>query len=112
MVRPLNGGAPPSKAGRALKSEGKGPHDDIEVRVAYVLNHAPALSDWVANVELREFRVNVLPTGFRVMLKGRRKGEPVVAFFNEATWAQVIATAATSLDSRAAVWWPDKYPPR
>ena len=82
----------------------------MEVRVAYVLNQAPALAEWVAGVTLREFRVNVLPDGFRVMLKGSRAGKPVVAFFNAETWHDAIKTATTSLDTPYTRWLPDRYP--
>jgi hypothetical protein len=61
-------------------------------------------------VTLKEFRVNVLPTGFRVMLKGSRAGKPLVAFFHADTWHDAIKTATTALDTNYASWWPDKYP--
>ncbi len=112
MVRPLAGSKPPSKDGRGLAAPGRGPHDDIEVRVAYILNHAPALTSWVSDVVLKEFRVSVLKDGYRVMVKGKRRKEHVVAFFNADTWSQVLATATTSLDTHYAVWHRDMYPPK
>lgn len=63
---------------------------------------------WTTGVELREFKIMVRDGGFLVVLKGRRHGKPVVAFFNADTWQAAIALAVTSLDVGYVGWRPEK----
>jgi len=102
--------APPLNNGGEYRTQGKGPHDDVEVRVAYGLTHAPRHAKWTQNVELREFRITDIGGSWRVMLKGRRKGKAMVAFFNAETWRDAIALSVTSLDTGYVTWRPDRYP--
>lgn len=95
-----------------FRPQGKGPHDDVEVRVAYSLVHAATLTWFMEQVELLELRVSVLEDGYRVMLKGTRKGKHLVAFFRAASWREAITLAATSVDCGYVTWWPDQYPPK
>lgn len=103
-------GGPPFKNGREYRRRGKGPHDDVEVRVAYALNNAETLARFLDGVNLQEFRVTAMELGYRVMLKGRRGPNPVVAYFHEETWRAAVRFAMSMLDTARTNWEPDDYP--
>jgi len=105
-------GNPPIKIGREFRPRGQGPHDDVEVRVAYALLHAEALAFFLTGVVLREWRVVALADRYYVMLKGKRKGKFVVAFIHANTWRDAMVCAATTLDTDSATWHEDKHPPK
>ena len=105
-------GRPPIKIGGEWRPQGKGPHDDVEVRVAYALVHVPVLAKFLSDVDLREFRISSADGGWRLMLKGTRRDKHVVAFFHADSWKDLITLCATTLDTGAATWYPDLYPPK
>lgn len=90
---------------------GKGPHDDVEVRVAYALLHAEALAFFLSGVRLTELRLMVRDHVHLVMLKGTRKGKKLIAFVPGNTWRDALTCCATSLDTNAVPWRDDKPPP-
>lgn len=100
----------PFKNGGQWRTQGKGPHDDLEVRVAYALVNAETIARFLDGVLLQEFRLTALELGYRVMLKGMRGGKPVVAYFYEEAWRDVVRLAVTSLDTARATWTPDIHP--
>lgn len=59
---------------------------------------------------MRELRLTDMGDEWRVMLKGERRGKPVVAFLHAATWRDAIVLCATSLDTGNVLWRPDRYP--
>lgn len=103
---------PPLNNGSEYRTQGKGPHDDVEVRVAYGLTHAARHAKWTQNVELREFRITAVDDGCWVMLKGRRNGTKLVAHFNAGDWKDAIALCVTCLDTGRVSWVLDDYMPR
>lgn len=111
-MNPNGAGEPPIKIGGEFRGRGKGPHDDVEVRVAYALIHAPTLASFLSNVELREFRINQVDDGWRLMLKGKRGREHQVAFFYAENWRDLVTLAVTSLDTGRVDWYHDRYPPK
>lgn len=96
---------------RTSRPPGQGPHPDPEVRFGYALKHAPALSVREAGVHLRELRVTEVDAGWRVMLKGDRGPQPVVAYIFSETYAAALLIALTSLDIGRLTWHHDAYPP-
>lgn len=111
MVSKHEAPEPQTKVSGTWRTPGKGPHDDVEVRVAYGLVHAPATALFLEGVELREFRITSTAEGARIMLKAKRGKMHVVAFFNADSWRDAIVLALTSLDSQHVVWKPDQWPP-
>lgn len=91
---------------------GKGPHDDLEVRVAYSLFITPALTRYIAGVELLELRVSAVGEEWRLMLKGLRRGKHLVAFFYAPTWRDVFVHMTTMVDIGYVTWYDDIYPPK
>ncbi len=107
----LLAGKPPIKIGGEWRPIGKGPHDDVEVRVAYSLLHLPTLLSQLDDVALTEMRLTVRKQSILVMLKGVRKGRPLVAWFAQETWRDALTLVATCADSGHADWRVDKPPP-
>lgn len=102
---------PPIKIGGEWRTQGKGPHDDLEVRVAYSLRHGPALCSFLAGLELTQMSLFKREDGWLVMLKGERPGKQRVAFLNASTFEGALVLAATALDSGNVPWkvdvpWP------
>lgn len=108
----LLAGRPPIKIGGEWRPRGKGPHDDVEVRVAYTIFHTDVLSSFLYGVDVSELRITNLGDVWRLMLKGDRKRQPVIAFFYAETWQGLFTLMATSLDSGAATFYQDIYPPK
>lgn len=103
--------APLCKPSGEWRAQGKGPHDDIEVRVAYGLFHTPTVVAFLDGVDLDEMRISKLPHTWRLMLKGRRSGQPLVAFYYADTWRDLIVLMVTSTDSQHTGWQQDDHPP-
>lgn len=101
---------PPSRDAGGWRRRGQGPHDDVEVRVAYALVNAECLARFLDGVTLQEFRVTAMAEDYRVMLKGVRGGKPVVCFLYEATWRDALRLGVTMLDTGRVYWEPDDYP--
>lgn len=99
-----------TKVGGHWRTPGRGPADDLEVRFGYSLIQTPAMSLELCGVELSEFRVTRVDVQWRCMLKGLRRNKPVVAFFYEDTYKDVLVLALTSLDLGRVKWYPDKFP--
>lgn len=103
---------PPFKNGGTWRTQGKGPHDDVEQRVAYGLFHTPTVARFLDGVDIRELRVTFIGDEWRLMLKGRRGTRHLVCFFYAPGWREAYTLMVTSLDSGHVVWQPDRYPPR
>lgn len=104
-------GAPPMKIGGELRPPGKGPHDDVEVRVAYSLRHGDVLCAFLAGLELTQMSLFKREDGWLVMLKGERGKKKRVAFMNAGTFADALVLVATSLDTNSVPWREDKPRP-
>lgn len=104
--------APPlSKLTGKWRRPGKGPHTDVEVRVAYAFVHAPHLAWLMDDVELTHFSMIKKKDGWLVMLKGERPKMTVVAFIHGKTYREAMVTAVTTLDSGHVPWAESKPPP-
>lgn len=110
MGGPDVAGKPRFKNRGEWRRPGKGPHDDVEVRVAYGLANSETLARFLDGVELQEFRITNLTEDCRVMLKGNRGTSPVVAYFYAPTWRDALRLAVSSLDTGNARWELDDYP--
>lgn len=110
MPHTVLAGWPAIKIAGEWRPPGKGPNDDIEVRVAYSFLHAPALARFLSGVDLTAVWATVEETGWRLTLKGVRGKHPVVAYIHQTTFRDVIVAAATSLDTNNLKWWPDDHP--
>lgn len=110
MKQTVLAGQPPIKIGGEWRPPGKGPHDDVEVRVCYSFLHAPTLAKFLSNVDLQAMWLMVEDGGWRLTLKGRRRGKPVVAYFHERNLRDVVTLAATTLDCARVTWWEDPRP--
>lgn len=96
----------------AWRTQGRGPHDDPEVRTAYSLLHAETLVFFLTGMELTHFSIIKREADYLVMLKGKRKGVKYVAFLNAATFQGACVLAATSLDSGYLSWKLDTPLPK
>lgn len=104
-------GEPPIKIGGEWRPPGKGPHDDLEVRVAYALRHGDKLAEFLAGLELTQMTLFKQEDGWLVMLKGKRPGAKRVAFMQARTFADGLVWAATALDTNRVPWRVDKPRP-
>lgn len=95
---------PPIKIGREWRPNGRGPHDDLEVRVAYSLRQGEALCWFLAGLELTQMSIFKQEDGWLVMLKGERPGAKRVAFLNASTFEGALVLAATAMDSGNVPW--------
>jgi hypothetical protein len=91
---------------------GKGPHDDLEVRVGYALTNVPVMAFMLDDVTIREVRLTEVEDGWRLMLKGDRSGKPVVAYTYGDTYRDTMVAGLTMLDTGKAYWDHDEYPPK
>lgn len=103
--------APTSKDGSRWRRNGKGPHTDVEVRVAYSFIHAPTLAWTLDAVELTHFSMIKKSDGWLAMLKGERPKMTVVAFIHGPTYREALVEAVTMLDSGHVPWAESKPPP-
>lgn len=103
---------PTSKDDNRWRKQGKGPHDDLEVRVAYALVHIPTLLRFLADITLTAFWITAEEGGWRLTIKGIRRKKPVVAYLHVEAFRDLMGAAATSADSNTLRWWPDKHPIR
>lgn len=104
---------PPIKIGGKFRSPGKGPHTDVEVRVAYSLLHAETLAYMLDGVTLTHWQIMARDDGYLVMFKGVRKGKKLIAFLDAPTWSDAMVISATTLDSGHVPWkrpkpWPKR----
>lgn len=102
---------PPFKNGGEWIPPGHGPHDELEVRVAYSLINAPATALFLADVELTKLCVAAGKNGWYVMLKGTRGEKKLVAFMSAGTWSSAMVWAATALDTNTVPWYLDDWKP-
>lgn len=109
-MEPLLARRPPIKIGGEWRVPGRGPHDDIEVRVAYGLIHAPTVARFIHGVVLTQLTVFKTDTGYLGMLKGTRGKRKLVAFIPANTFRAALVAMATSLDAGAVPWGPDNPP--
>lgn len=105
-------GQPGTNVSGEFRPQGKGPHDDVEVRVGYGLVHVPHLGAFLCNVHIREFRLTEVEDGWRGMFKGDRAGKPVVAYVFQTTYKDALVLAITSMDLGQLSWTHDQYPPK
>lgn len=110
MAHTVLHGWPSIKIDGEWKPVGKGPSDDLEVRVAYSFLHAPTLAGFLSGVALTAVWMTVEPGGWRLTMKGVRGKRPVVAYFHATRFRDVIVAAATTLDTASATWWADDHP--
>lgn len=111
MPHTVLAGWPPIKIGGSWRPPGQGPHDDVEVRVAYSLRHGEALCHFLAGVELTQMSVFKREDGWLLMLKGDRRGKKLVAFLNAGTFQDALVLAATTMDTNRVPWKDDSPPP-
>ncbi len=102
---------PPITIGGQWRPGGKGPHDDIEVRVAYGIFNTPVLTQMLGGVELSQLRVTKVDYGWLIMLKGVRRGRYLVAFFSAPTMRDVFVLMTTCVDIGYVTWKDDDHPP-
>ena len=100
-----------TKVSGEWRTQGKGPHDDVEVRVAYSFIHAPALAYFLAGVELTPVRFTKEQGRWLLMLLGERPRMRVVAFVSADTYREAIVLCATYLDTNSVPWKESKPPP-
>lgn len=112
MAGPYQAGEPSTEVGGAWRTPGKGPDDDLEVRVGYSVVHAQANSYYLAGVVLSELRLAQGKRGCYVMLRGKRRGKKLVAFMHGATWRDALVIAATALDTNRVPWNLDTWKPK
>ena len=105
-------GAPSIKIDGEWRPQGKGPHDDVEVRVAYSLRHGETLCRFLSGVELTQLTFFKKPEGWLLMLKGTRGKKKLVAFLMAFTFADALVMAATTMDTGKVPWGPDNPPPK
>lgn len=110
MPHTVEAGWPSIKIDGEWRPPGKGPHDDVEVRVAYSFLHAPALARFLSGVDMDAMWLMAEEGGWRLTIKGKRGERPVVAYFHATSFRNVVTLAATSLDTDRAKWWPDDNP--
>lgn len=105
-------GAPAIKVAGEYRPAGRGPHDDIEVRVAYSLRHGAVLCEFLADLELTQLSLFKQEDGWLVMLKAKRGKRKRVAFMQAADFSDALVIAATSLDTNRVPWKVDKPRPK
>lgn len=95
---------PPIEIDGTFRNPGKGPHTDVEVRVAYSLRHLETLVRFLGGVDLTTVSLFKKPDGWLVMLKGIGPRHPMIAWMHGATFAQALEILATSCDSSHVDW--------
>lgn len=110
QVIPMHGG-PPIKIGGEWIPNGRGPNDNLEVRVAYALRHGETLCKFMAGVTLTQLTLFKKDYGWLVMLKGARGKEKLVAFLSATDFSGALVLAATSMDTSRVPWKKDEPPP-
>lgn len=108
MERTVVAGKPLIKISGEWRPQGKGPHDDVEVRVAYGMFHIPTLLQFIDGVSLTEIRLQPITGGWRGMIKGTRGKEKLVAWFYGASLHEVLVLLVTSADTGYVDWGPDR----
>lgn len=103
---------PTTNVGSRWRTRGHGPYDDVEVRIAYGFVNAPDLVRHLDGVDMTAFWVTVEDRGWRLTVKGNRRGKHVVAYFHAGDFRDLLAIGVTSLDTSRAMWWPDSRPIR
>lgn len=93
------------------RPDGKGPHDDVEVRVAYGLHHLDKVVLFLCGVELTHFSLFKKRDGWLVMLKGVGPRHPMIAWMHAKTFKEALVVVATTCDS-SHVDWRIEDPPR
>lgn len=84
----------------------------VAVRVARGLGNLHTLCYVQEGVTLQEMRLSYMGTTWRLMLKGKRRQRPVVAYFYADEWWDLLVVTVTSVDSGFADWHADSYPPK
>ncbi len=102
---------PPIKIGGRWLPIGKGPHDSLEVRVAYGLCCTPVLVRDLNGVELQEMRLSTNRSEWRLLLKGVRRKRYVIAYFYAPSWREVLTEMVTLADTANIPWHDDEVPP-
>ncbi len=92
------------------RSKGKGPHDDLEIRVAYSFLNLPEYSRWTTQVEVTAVWLTAEEGGWRVSLKGIRRGRPLRAFLHAPDYKAAVVLAGTSVDVGQVEWKHDPRP--
>lgn len=91
---------------------GKGPHSDVEVRVAYGLFHAETNAFFLDGVVLTQMGMFKKDDGWLLLLKGTRGKRKLKAWLHAVTWRDALVLAATCLDSAHLNWQTDTPPPK
>lgn len=63
-------------------------------------------------VQVYDVRFTRRDEGWLVMVKGKRYGAYLIAFFNAPRFAEALIYVATSMDSKHVDWFEDRYPPK
>lgn len=84
----------------------------VAVRVARGLGNLHTVCYVHEGVTLQELRISWIGSTWRLMLKGKRRRRPVVAYFYADEWWDLLVVAVTSVDSGHVGWDTDTYPPR
>lgn len=111
MVLPLTG-SPSIKIDGELELPVTPVDAHVAVRVAKGLGNLHTLCYVHEGVTIQELRISWMGSTWRLMLKGKRRGRPIVAFFYADQWWDLLAVTVTSVDSGYADWHPDSYPPK
>lgn len=112
MIAPFVSVQPRTKVPGTWRTPGKGPHDDLELRVGYGLSHMQVTAAKTGRIYLREFRITEVEDGWLAMVKGDRGKKALVAYFFAETYRGALVSAITSLDTGTAPYRADSYPPR
>lgn len=103
-------GRPPIKIGGEWRPQGKGPHSDVEVRVAYSLFHAEVNAFFLDGVKLTQMSLFKKDDGWLLLLKGVRRGRKLKAWFVAPSFRDALVVATTSLDCAHVSWQADTPP--
>lgn len=112
METTLLAGKPAIKIAGEWRTPGKGPHSDVEVRVAYSLFHAETNAFFLDGVVLTQMGMFKKDDGWLLLLKGTRKKKKLKAWLHAPTWRDALVLAATCLDSCHLNWTIDAPLPK
>ncbi len=103
---------PPTEVAGKWRSPGRGPSDDLDLRVGYGLANMPGTARKTSGLAFREFRITEVEDGWLAMVKGDKGRRPVVAFAYAETYRDALLLGLTLLDTGRCWWQDDDYPPK
>lgn len=104
MARTYLHHVPPIEIAGTWRNRGRGPHDDVEVRVAYGLLHLDTVVHFLHGIELTAFALWKKEDEWVVMLKGQGPRKPMIAWLHAPTFKDALVMAATACDSSHVDW--------